>query len=413
MNKDSKIKNMVRINDSKFLSLLFVMIILSCFSTVFGQNQNLEVKRILVAYDEMNTDNKQLIEVILRNRSDRQVQLIGRLNILLPNYSRIFYGNKLITAPASSDTRVLFSYFVKKFNGGDYQITALFYDKEKENLLVKGETTALFKANGPKMPSRERYVRGKDGYLIINKKDNKSFKRNTTFDPPDLVWKLNQVLESSILRGESTAVRLALANDGGDVAKDVDYAVYWYFTKQAESSRRKTRIFKGTVEFMAPGEKKIFEIPVSLPPKSLKGKYKIEAVVDVLNKIKEISEDNNVIASSNTISFQDIALEIPTDQYSFAESGLFLYKWRSTVYSKFKVQFSADPEFSKFEELPKDTMTQRYEVMGHSSEVPSLGFSLMSEINSDRLYWRVLASNVTGESDHSEVRTFFINKKSE
>ena len=200
-----------------------------------------------------------------------------------------------------------------------------------------------------------------------------------------------------------------MINDGGDVAENVEFVASWYYQHRP---KRMLPFYKDKIKLIAPGERKVMHIPLTIREQEQKGKYLIHAVLDNANYVKESNEKNNVITSKQFINFSDIALEFPEESHSFAEDGRFIFQWRSKQYNQFKVQVSADEQFlpDNTFELPKGQKWESAKMIKPLvGEMPALAISLMESNDINYLFWRVRAKNSQGETTVSTGRKFFIN----
>ena len=381
----------------------------------------LEVEKITIGEDTINIKSTQLIEVAIKNRSRKDIYAVVKLQITLPNHNMISFGGKKIRAKAQTVSRVLFPYWIGRKRAGEHSVGAKVFSS-KGKLLAKSnrQQAQHFLARDPSKKHQPPRLRGRKKAKKPEKK-TKAVKRKAApvqFDPPDLLWKEAKFInKTSVLRGESANVRLQIHNDGGDIATDVEYSVFWYFVPR---SKRKTRFHHDIFRAIAPGEKKIIEVPLTIPDREQMGKYRVLAVVDETNKIKEKDETNNRISTQKDIVFSDIALTSPEEGHSFAEHGLFAFEWRSIKYNQFRVEISAEPSFLSEENMfriPKGgegrgDWTSSTSIKPLEGEMmPGLALGLLESNGTDHLYWRVAAKNPNGKSAVSEARRFFITLK--
>lgn len=378
------------------------------------------IEKITVGQDSIEINTKQLIEVLIKNRAKSKKSVIVKLRITLPNHNIVTYGNKRVELKAESIGRVLLPYKIHRLKAGDYGVGARVY-AESNRILAKShrKMEQFFFAYDPKKPKSaivRSHLKGKVKKVIKNKSVVKESLPPIEFDPPDLLWdQVRFINKLSVLRGDSANVQLSLLNDGGDVATNIKYNVYWYFIHR---SKRLVNFYQGEIKVIAPGERKMIELPVTIPETEQKGTYKIKAVVDEENKIIELNDNNNSSDSKIGINFSDIALVFPEDGYSFAEDGLFKFSWKSEKFNQFKVQISADPAFYDLNEtfeIPKGKeasgWTSESEIIPLEGEMPHAALAVMQSNNTDHLYWRIQARNSEGKIAESEVRKFFINLK--
>lgn len=400
-----------------FVSLSFISLIRPLAG---APKRSISIEKITVGQDSIEINRKQLIEVVIKNRSKFEKTVVVKLRITLPNHNIIPYGKRTVVVKGESLSRVLIPYKIHKLKAGDYTISARVYTPANR-LLAKShkKMDQFFFAYDPKKP-KSSIVRsrkqGKSQKISKVKKETKKTLPPVEFDPPDLLWdEVKFINKLSVLRGDAANIQLTLLNDGGDVATNIKYNVYWYFIHR---NKRLVNFFQGTIKVIAPGERKLIELPVTIPEIEQKGTYQVKAVVDEQNRIVEINDSNNSAKSKVGINFSDIALIFPEDGYSFAEDGLFKFSWKSKKFNQFKIQISADPAFYNLDEtfeIPKGTdtsgWTSEHEIIPLAGEMPHAAMAIMKSNNTDHLYWRILARNSEGKTAESEVRKFFINLK--
>ena len=165
------------------------------------------------------------------------------------------------------------------------------------------------------------------------------------------------------------------------------------------------------IKVIAPGERKIIELPLTIPDTELIGEYIIQASLDEAEKIKELNEKNNTTLSSLPLIFSDISLIFPEEAHSFAEDGRFLYQWRSIKYNQFKVQISLNKDFPDTDdtfEIPKGDKWESAKIIKPLAGEIKMAINLMESNSIDHLYWRVKARNSRGEITESGGRKFFV-----
>lgn len=409
-----------------FFPILLLLISSGPFQLEAARKKNkisssgLSIPRITVGEDSIHTDRIQLIEVVIKNSKDKDIPVVVKLMITLPNRNIITFGKLKRLAKAKSETRALFDYKIKRYLGGDYSVGAKIYSTSGRVLVsTEKKQSQYFFAIDPtkrrRAPNRVKrrqilQSRGKDN---LDLPDREKKLVALQFDPPDLTWEQVEVINKlSVLRGETTHARLILANSGGDIATNVEYSVKWFFSQRP---KRQVRLFWDKLKVIAPGERKVIELPITIPDSEQKGQYQIKAVVDEPNLIKESDENNNDKITNQVIIFSDVALVFPEESYSFAEDGLFKFQWRSHRYNQFKVQISATKEFGDEEnlfELPKgDNWIPSTSIKPLRGEMPSLALALMNSNDQDHLFWRVKAKNSDGKISYSASRKFYINLK--
>ena len=386
---------------------------LACAGTV-------SIKKIVLATDLLKIKETQIVEVWVRNQGQRDLPLTLQLVVTLPNRNIVTYGKKPFLAKANSDTAVIYSYPIGVKGFGEYTIGAKVLDRRGKPIVsASKDQTQYFYALDPKIrktaPPRRR---GRMSKEAIEKAQQEKLKKEIakthtmTFDPPDLKWARVELIDTSVIRGETAHIRLYLLNNGGDLAKNVDYSLRWFFTQRP---RRRIPFFTGTIDLIAPGEMKVIELPMTIPEREQPGVYAIEAIIDEKEHIAETDETNNKQNSEQELIFGDIALVFPQNNHSFAEKGLFQFEWRSSKYNQFKVQISADPTFtneSDYFEMPKDEKwTPAMQLNPMSGEMPALALALMDQNETDHLFWRIVAKDPKGQTTESQARRFYVTLK--
>lgn len=403
----------------KMSALMLVLFSLISFNLVAAPNEptGLKIEKITVGEDTIQTGRKQLIEVLVKNYSPRTRAVTVKLNITMPNQLIITFGEKKILAKAKTESRALLVFPIDKRKAGDYVIAARIFSP-KGALITSTEDNQkvhFFAADAkhprPKMRDAKGGAVVQKTHLGDSKSEVQIDSRKLQFDLPDLfIEELSVSNNNSILRGETAHIKLVVSNDGGDVAQDVEFSANWYYQHRP---KRRFQFYKDKIKIIAPGERKVMHLPLTIPEKEQKGKYMVHAELDKPNYIKELNENNNEVTGKEYINFSDIALEFPDSSHSFAEDGRFLFQWRSKQYNQFKVQVSADEDFMEPEntfELPKgDKWESARMIKPLAGEMPALATSLMEQNEINYLFWRVKAKNSQGESTVSASRKFFIN----
>jgi len=377
------------------------------------------VEKITIGQDIIAPGSRQLIEVLIKNYSSVNQPLVVKLVITLPNQLIITFGEKEALAKAKTDTRVLLVYPLDPKKAGEYTVAAKLFEPGGNLITATTENQDQHFFAGDPAKRKIVLTRQKTPETKSNLDQPAATVKAETvalkFDPPDLGFeKIELSNNNSVLRGETAHVRLVLTNIGGDIAENVSFQAFWYFEHRP---RRKVKFFEDKMGIIAPGERKIIEIPVTIPELELKGRYWVQAVIDTQNIAKESNEENNTSQSEVPLIFSDIALEFPEESHSFAEDGRFLFQWRSKLYNQFKVQISADEQFLDLEkvfELPKgDKWESAQMIRPLAGELPVMAVSLMEDNNLDHLFWRVKARNSQGETTESAARKFYISLKPE
>lgn len=404
-----------------FVGLLTVGMIFCEVSAADNPATGVTIEKITIGEERIDTGKNQLIEVLVKNTSYQTISGYLKLSLVLPNHNIVSFGNNFVSLIPRSETRVLFPYPIEKSRGGDYTVGAKMYSTNGKVLAQNSDADKKYffavdpsrRNEKPKRPFEKTEAAKK----AEKEKSEKAIMQTLAlFEPPDpTIEEISFVNNDSILRGETAYIRLIFSNLGGDIAQSVTYSVSWFF---APRENRKVKAFNDTLKVLAPGERKIVDVPVTIPEIEQKGEYFITASLDENNQIKELNEANNSITSTKTIIFSDIALVYPDDMHSFAEEGLFRFQWRSKKYNQFKVQISADKLFANVQELfelPKgeeaEGWTPEFSIKPLTGEMPSMALALMGSNGIDYLYWRVKAKNPEGGTTESSVRQFYINLK--
>ncbi len=291
-----------------------VLIIFLCFISILSVNpqvhaakkagSGISIEKITIGEERIAAGRKQLIEVLVKNITQKSISSVVKLSIILPNHNIINFGNKRVVLIARTEHRILFPYQIEKSRGGDYSVGAKVYSSKGRVLAKNTEeqvkhffaVDASRKNQKAKRPFEKEAARKK---AEAEEAKKKMMANISLFDPPDLaIEELSVVNNNSILRGETVHVRMIVSNLGGDIASNTSYNVYWYF---APRENRKIKSFSQQIKVIAPGERKIIDIPVTIPQIEQKGEYFIYAVVDESNKLKEINEKNNSATSNKSI----------------------------------------------------------------------------------------------------------------
>ncbi len=406
-----------------FITLAFCLVSLVELSAAKRTGTGISIEKVTVGEDRIETGRNQLIEVLVKNSTSSSIEVIAKLSIVLPNHNVVPFGNRRLSLGSKSETRILFPFPIDKNRGGDYTVGAKIYSLKGKVLAKNPEKIKTYffavdptrRNQKPKRPKTSSS--SKDGNKD-SQNNKKSVKPLVEFDPPDLTIKKISILNNnSILRGETAHIRLVISNEGGDIASNVNYSIYWYF---APRINRKKNSLNDVIKIIAPGEKKVIEVPVTIPEIELKGEYFVYATVDEANTIRETDEKNNSITTKESIIFSDIALVFPDDLHSFAEDGLFKFQWRSKKFTHFKVQVSSNELFSDLEEifeLPKGEGSEGWTpadwIKPLAGEMPAMALALMESNGIDYLFWRVIAKDTEGNTTESSVRKFYISLKAD
>jgi len=374
------------------------------------------IQKITIGEESILAGRKQLVEVLIKNTTNKNIPAKVKLVITLPNHNIITFGSKKTLIKSKTETRVLLPYPVPRNREGDYTVSARLYARGSKVLASASQKQSKFffaygrykKKRGP-----NRNLKQKGGKRATDQaKKAKVVSAPLQFDPPDLLFReVGYQNNNSVLRGETAHIKLVLLNDGGDVATNVEYSLYWYFRHRPP---RKINFEKNTVKVIAPGERKIIELPLTIPETERIGEYIIQAVIDEDGKVKELNKKNNTTLSGLPLIFSDISLIFPEESHSFAEDGRFLFQWRSIKYNQYKVQISLDKQFPDTDdtfEIPKGEKWESAKIIKPLEGEIKMAINLMESNSVDHLYWRVKARNSRGEITESAGRQFFVKLK--
>ena len=346
----------------------------------------------------------QLVQAAIANQGEISKQIgveikvkVGSIELEKKRYRKVY------TIEAHDTARVLHP--IKLEDTGRYQISVRIWDANFNKILLStttGDERYFFIASPQDLEIAKTQL--DSGVRISGKRIISPLK----FDPPDLLWKSVQVLPKHALRGEKLRLRLNLINAGGDIVKDITTKVQYYNVKQP---MRKAVIAMPTTSVMAPGEIITFDLDYILPEDQLLGNYQIIATVDPENEIEELKETNN-IAKSNVIKLSDIKLLLPTENFSFAENGLFLFQWDSLSFSEFKIQVGVDEKFEdsgSYFDLPQgNRWIADKELVPLAGELPGMAMGLMRAKKKNQLFWRVIGRQASGRQAISGINSFSI-----
>jgi hypothetical protein len=399
------------------LAVLWWMMITTLPTAVIASPKGIVIEKITIGEDVIDPNRDQLIEVLIKNYDDTDRSVVVKLAITPPNQIVITHVEQKVVARSKTDTRALLVFPIDPKLLGEYTVEAKVFSVDDVLLVASSEKQAqqFYAGDPPKTgPAGTKPSEAQNEKGIASAEPTPSVPVSPLqFDPPDLLFEhVSFTNNNSILRGETAHVRLVLTNQGGDIAENVELAAYWYFEYRP---RRRVQFFEDRIAVVAPGERKIIQVPLTIPATEQKGRYEILAVIDPHHQIQEINKDNNSTQSDLSLVFADIALEFPEALHSFAEDGRFLFEWRSELYNQFKVQISADQQFlnkERFFEMPKgETWETSRSIRPLPGEWPGIVLALMEENNLDHLYWRVRARNSQGEIAESSPRIFYITLK--
>ncbi|MCH2265509.1 MAG: hypothetical protein MK515_03455 [SAR324 cluster bacterium] len=346
----------------------------------------------------------QLVQTAIANQGQVQKEIGVEIKVRVDGQElKKKRHRKVYTIQAHDTARVLHE--INLENTGRYQISVRVWDSRFKRILLNttaGDERYFYIASPQDLEVAKTQLA--TGVRVSGKRIITPLK----FDPPDLRWESVQVLPKHALRGEKLILRLNLMNVGGDIVKDIATKIQYYNVKQP---MRKSVIAMPSTRVLAPGEITTFNLEYILPDDQLLGKYQIVATVDPENEIEELKENNN-IAKSNVIKLSDIKLLLPTDKFSFAENGLFLFQWDSLAFSEFKIQVGVDEKFEdsgSFFDLPQgNRWIADKELVPLAGELPGMAMGLMRAKEKNKLYWRVIGRQASGRQSISGINSFSI-----
>ncbi len=350
----------------------------------------------------------QLVQVTVHNPGE-EVRSVGLEVLLTLDGNRLDQSQRQIfTIPPYETSRMLHDVVLEA--PGRYRVAARIWDTEFEKPIAESDQGV----------NRQFYIATPDDLaaaqeqLIVMESSGKAPRPSPLqFDPPDLRWESVSVLPEHLLRGETLRMRLNLVNVGGDVVQDVLCKVEYYNERQP---RRRTTIANPIADVIAPGETVTFDLEYIPPTDQLLGEYKIAVTVDPDDQLKELKEDNNAM-ESGTIRLSDIRLLLPSDSFVFDENGLFLFQWDSLVFAEFKIQVGVDEKFEDprlYFDLPQgDRWIADKELVPLTGELPGMAMGLMQTSQKNKLFWRVIGRNISGQQAISDVQSFTIKPTSD
>ncbi|MDH4121100.1 MAG: hypothetical protein OEV94_05285 [Deltaproteobacteria bacterium] len=233
------------------------------------------------------------------------------------------------------------------------------------------------------------------------------------FKKPDLTWSRSSLKANGWLKGGKGVLRVDLVNIGGDVARNIQVRAMIFNVKLPN---RMLPLANRQVSVLAPGDKIELELGFTVPENTMTGDYKVVLVADPGNKILELTKKNNRFVSPNAIRISYLNLVYPEENDRFEETGMFLFRWESRKFDRFKVQVGVDPNFEnpeKFFDLPQgDKWAEEQEITPLSGELPGMLTALMDRYNATEAYWRVIGTSSTSEdTETTGVRQFSLQRR--
>jgi hypothetical protein len=350
----------------------------------------------------------QLVQVTALNPTE-ETRSVGVEIVITLNGNRLDQSlQRIVTIPSRDDVKILHDLVLEE--GGRYRVSAKIWDTDFAQLL--SESSAGI--NRQFFIATPRDVQEAQSQLVAKQESGAApAPVPLEFDPPDLRWESVNVIPRNLLRGETMRMRLNLVNVGGDIVRDVQCKVEYFNLRQP---RRRTIIATPIAPVMAPGETVTFDLEYIPPDDQLLGDYQIAVEVDPQGVIEEQNEENNVM-ESEPVRLSDIKLLLPPENFVFEENGLFLFQWDSLAYGEFKLQVGVDENFEDpraFFDLPQgDRWIADKELVPLSGELPGMAMGLMQTSQKNKLFWRVIGRNTSGQQVISEVQSFTIKPASD
>jgi len=359
------------------------------------------VVKMVLAEPEIEPGGEQLVQISLRNRSGRAVRAGLRAEIRTrDNQATGIRGQRRVEVAAGSVRRVFLKLRVPKFAGEYHVRLVVLTPNFKQHLLTgKPEFASPFIVSGDAAPAPVT-VPGEAGRSGGARAGVRSFKASggLTFEKPDLLWENFLVTPAQLLVGETLKIKADLRNVGGDIARKIGVRSAYY------NMRLPTRVLpvaSSTVDLLAPGEKLEMEFEFRFPEDALLGDYQFFLEADHAKQVAESNEENNRESTARPIRVSTILLTFPEPGFSFDQTGLFLFRWKSALYNEFKVQVGTEASFESkdsFFDIPQgEKWARQQEVVPLPGEMPGMLLGLMMKDDATIAFWRVMG-RVAGTS---------------
>ncbi len=355
--------------------------------------ESLEVVKVVLAEPEIEPGGEQLVQISLRNNSGRGVRVGLRVEMLTPdNFRTGGRRQRRVAVPAGAERRYFFRLKAPQ-SPGEYTVRLVVLNAgfKRHVLAGKPEFISRFVVSGA--AAGPRVTVPASAGTTGRKGRPGSFKASggLKFERPDLLWESFVVEPRKVLIGETMRIRGELRNVGGDIARNIEVRADYVNT------RLPTRVFtvsSSTVDLLAPGEKLELEFEHRFPEDALQGDYQFMLTADVGQQVAESDERNNRQTTERPIRLSKILQLFPEADFVFDQAGLFLFRWKSSIYNEFKVQVGTQATFelkSSFFDIPQgQKWTADREVVPLPGELPGMLLGLMVKDGVDKVYWRVV-----------------------
>jgi hypothetical protein len=389
--------------------------------SAWAAGEELEVQRMVLAERDLKLDQDQLVQVTVRNPTGRAAQAGLRIELRDEKERRVgAEQRRKIGVAALDETREFFRFALPKRQGKFTVRLELYTPDFKSKLLSGGPVfyagfTVLGGPEAPPPAAEAPSAKGAEAGKSAAKgraAGPPSFPApaGLRFERPDLVWENVSLNTSNILSGEPVKIKADLRNVGGDIARDIEVTVEYFSVR---NPNRRVPIARSSTAVLAPGEKVELEFETVFPEDAPLGEYRLALNIDPAGKIEESNRENNQFTFDSPIQISLIRMMFPEPGYAFEESGLFLFRWDSRRFDEFKVQVGGEPTFSNAEnyfDLPQgDKWTKEREIVPLEGEMPGMAAGLLTKLNTQTLYWRVLGrDSKTAKVGASQAQPFTI-----
>ncbi len=382
------------------LRCLVLVLLGALVPTAPAAQEGLDVVNMVLAEPVLDTGAEQLVQVSLRNLSNRPLRAGLQLDVLTkesrPAGIRL---RRIVEVRPGARVREFFRLKAPR-RPGEYAARLVVLTPDYKRALIPGapKFLAAFKVTGVAPPEEgeggaggDKNARGAGKAPSGKKRKTFTTKPGLEFEKPDLIWEGFTVGPSSILMGESIKIKAELRNIGGDIARDIEVKTTYFNTRLP---KRVLPLSTSAVDVLAPGEKIELEFDFRFPADALLGDYQIAMLADSTNKVAEADEKNNRAVTELPVRLSTILLIFPERGFQFDQAGLFLFRWSSTKYDEFKVQVGTDARFENsadFFDLPQgEKWTQDQEIVPLAGELPGMLLGLMVKNNAQTAHWRVV-----------------------
>lgn len=361
--------------------------------SLMGQS-GLEVVKMVLAEPEIEPGGEQLVQISMRNRSGRNAVVGLRADIRTKeNQITGVASQRTLDLPAGAERRAFLRLRAPE-TAGEYRVrlVVLTPNFKKHLLADKPVFISPFvvsgEAAGAVTVPLSAAIKGKDAGGGVP-----SFSPGTglRFEKADLLWENFQVTPGSVLIGERLQVKAVLRNAGGDIARDIGVQTAYY---NIRLPRRLYPVSTTVVKVLAPGEKVELEFEYRFPEDALLGDYQFFVEADHTRKVNESNERNNRESTANAVRVSTILQTFPEPEFAFDQTGLFLFRWRSSLYNEFKVQVGTEATFENKDrqfDIPQGAKwTTEQEVVPLPGELPGMMLGLMVKDDASVAYWRVM-----------------------